>query len=116
MTTITVSPNGRNFYEHGGPATELLVGTADGVVALNRSGAGEPWQEAHRELRGKHIESLVLEPTRGVIFAGAQPGRGLGQRRRGPFLGAPRRRHRVRQDLCLELRAGRRRAARLCRY
>lgn len=74
MTTITVSPNGRNFYEQGTPATELLVGTADGVVALNRTGAEAPWQETHRELRGKHIESLVVEPTRGVIFAGVNRG------------------------------------------
>ena len=45
MATITVSPNGRNFYENRGPATELLVGTADGIVAFNRSGAGAPWEE-----------------------------------------------------------------------
>jgi photosystem II stability/assembly factor-like uncharacterized protein len=74
MVTITVSPNGRNFYENGGPATELLVGTADGVVALRRSGAAAPWQETHRALRGKHVESLVVEPTRGVVFAGINRG------------------------------------------
>jgi photosystem II stability/assembly factor-like uncharacterized protein len=74
MATISVSPNGRNFYETRGPATELLVGTADGIVALARTGAGAPWQETSRQLRGKHIESLVVEPTRGTIFAGVNRG------------------------------------------
>ena len=74
MATITVSPNGRNLYENSSAATELLVGTADGLVVLNRSGAGQPWQEVRRELRGKHVESLVVEPTRGVIFAGINRG------------------------------------------
>src|SRR5438309_5501454 len=70
MTTITISPNGRNFYDQSTAATELLVGTADGVVVMTRAEAGAPWQEARRELRGKHIESLVVEPTQGVVFAG----------------------------------------------
>src|SRR5438874_528328 len=70
MTTITISPNGRNFYDQNTAATELLVGTADGIVVMNRSGSGTPWQEQRRELRGNHIESLVIEPTKGVIFAG----------------------------------------------
>ncbi|HZT07482.1 MAG TPA: hypothetical protein VFC51_10670, partial [Chloroflexota bacterium] len=70
MATITISPNGRNFYEQDSAATELLVGTADGIVVLTRSGPGEEWQEKRRELRGNHIESLVVEPTRGAILAG----------------------------------------------
>jgi len=74
VATITVSPNGRNFYDYRGPATELLVGTADGIVAFNRAALDAPWQETHRELRGKHIESLVVEPTSGMIFAGVNRG------------------------------------------
>src|SRR5437870_2131196 len=70
MTTITISPNGRNFYDQTGPATELLVGTADGIVVMTRADAGSPWQEARRALTGNHIESLVVEPSRGAIFAG----------------------------------------------
>ena len=46
MATITVSPNGRNLYDHHGAATELLVGTADGIVAFNRADASAPWQES----------------------------------------------------------------------
>lgn len=70
MNTITISPNGRNFYEQAGAATELLVGTADGIVFMSRSGPGTEWKEQRRELQGNHIESLCVEPTRGTIFAG----------------------------------------------
>src|SRR5436190_24006237 len=70
MTTITISPNGRNFYEQSAAATELLVGTADGIVFLTRADSRAAWQEQRRELRGNHIESLVVEPSGGTIFAG----------------------------------------------
>ena len=50
------------------PAGEVLVGTADGVVSLTRSGGA--WRESRRALAGKHIGALTIEPTRGVIFAG----------------------------------------------
>jgi photosystem II stability/assembly factor-like uncharacterized protein len=69
---ISVSPNGKNHYETSGPADEVLVGTAQGIVALKRSG-GE-WRESRRMLEGKHIASIAIEPTRGVIFAGVHDG------------------------------------------
>lgn len=74
MVAMTISPNGRNFYETHEPATVLLVGTADGIVALGRPAAGAPWRETARYLQGKHVESLVVEPTRGIIFAGLNRG------------------------------------------
>jgi Sortilin, neurotensin receptor 3, len=69
---ISVSPNGRNHYETSGPTGEVLVGTAQGIVVLERSG-GE-WREARRMLEGKHIASIAIEPSRGVIFAGVHKG------------------------------------------
>lgn len=69
---ITVSPNGKNHYETAGPAEEVLIGTANGIVALRRS--GQEWRESRRMLEGKHIGAIAIEPTRGVIFAGVHKG------------------------------------------
>src|SRR5438874_13222417 len=69
---VSVSPNGKNYYDSSGPIDEVLVGTANGIVALRRSG-GE-WRESRRMLEDKHIGSIAIEPTRGVIFAGAHKG------------------------------------------
>ncbi|HZT07401.1 MAG TPA: glycosyl hydrolase [Chloroflexota bacterium] len=67
---VSVSPNGRNHYESGSPANEVLVATANGVVALTRTGPGASWSESRRMLEGKHAASIAIEPTRGVIFVG----------------------------------------------
>src|SRR6266545_2918769 len=69
---VSVSPNGKNHYETSGPTDEVLIGTANGIVALARSG-GE-WRESRRMIEDKHIGSIAIEPTRGVIFAGAHKG------------------------------------------
>jgi photosystem II stability/assembly factor-like uncharacterized protein len=69
---VSLSPNGRNHYETSSSADEVLVATANGVVALQRSGAA--WRESGRMLEGRHIASIAIEPTRGVIFAGAHKG------------------------------------------
>jgi photosystem II stability/assembly factor-like uncharacterized protein len=69
---VSVSPNGKNYYETPARDDEVLVATTDGMVALNRSG-GE-WRESRRMLDGKHIGSIVVEPRSGLIFAGAHKG------------------------------------------
>src|SRR5438045_1966853 len=69
---VSVSPNGKNHYETSAPADEVLVATANGIVALERTG-GE-WRESRRMLEGRHVGSIAIEPTRGVIFAGAHKG------------------------------------------
>src|SRR5438874_1258505 len=69
---VSVSPNGKNHYETSAPADEVLVATANGIVALER--AGGTWRESHHALEGRHVGSIAVEPTRGVIFAGAHKG------------------------------------------
>ena len=69
---VSLSPNGRNHYDSSGPADEVLVATANGIVSLQRS-AGT-WRESPRGLAGRHVGSIAIEPTRGVIFAGAHKG------------------------------------------
>jgi photosystem II stability/assembly factor-like uncharacterized protein len=70
--TVSISPNGKNLYETPGPDDEVLVATANGIVALRRSG-GE-WREARRMLEDKHVGSIAVEPRSGMIFAGAHKG------------------------------------------
>jgi len=72
---VSVSPNGKNLYETSAPADEVLVGTLNGIASLKRTGG--TWQEARRLLEGKHAESIAIEPTRGIIFAGTHDGGGL---------------------------------------
>src|SRR5947208_2705381 len=68
MTVSSVSPNGTNYYATSGPADEVLVATADGIMSLKRSGSG--WEQSRRMLEGKHIDSISVEPRSGTIFAG----------------------------------------------
>ncbi len=69
-----LAPNGVTRYDGQTPCTRLHVGTADGVVTLERSGPGAAWQVARRSLAGCHISSLMLEPRRGGLFAGVHHG------------------------------------------
>ncbi|HEY3115814.1 MAG TPA: glycosyl hydrolase, partial [Chloroflexota bacterium] len=54
----------------------VLIATASGIYSFTRSGPGASWRQAGRMLEGKHIASIAIEPTRGVIFAGTH-GSGL---------------------------------------
>src|SRR5579883_450307 len=73
MTTC-LAPNGPMVYRGDAPPTRLLVGTADGIVCLERADAAAPWQPAGRLLEGRHISTLLFEPRRGGLFAGVHNG------------------------------------------
>ena len=66
---IGLSHGGSNIYTSPEPSREILVGTKDGIAILER-GASE-WRTAGRSLEGRHISSIVFEPTSGTAFAGA---------------------------------------------
>lgn len=68
--TVSVSPNGKNFYQSSEPADEVLIGTADGIFALTRSGPGSAWLQSRRMLEGKHIGAIAIEARSGIVFAG----------------------------------------------
>jgi len=70
-----LSPNGGTMYEEADAPTELLVGTARGVVKLERRGKGSEWKVASKTLEGFHISSIYLEPKQGGLFAGVHWGR-----------------------------------------
>jgi photosystem II stability/assembly factor-like uncharacterized protein len=69
-----VAPNGPTDYRDQSPCTRLHVGTADGVVTLTREAPGAAWQATGHSLPGRHISSLMFEPTRGGLFAGVHDG------------------------------------------
>src|SRR5690242_8024302 len=73
---VAVSPNGRSTYAGEAPPTRLLVATIDGIAVLERDGAGGEWRRDATALGGLHISSILVEPTRGGIFAGVH-GSGL---------------------------------------
>src|SRR5581483_8880558 len=73
MTTC-LAPNGPMVYHGDAPPTRLLVGTADGIVCLERASAAAPWQATGRLLEGRHISTLLFEPRRGGLFAGVHNG------------------------------------------
>src|SRR4051812_35163752 len=73
---VAVSPNGGSTYAGEAPPTRLLVATIDGIAVLERDGAGGEWRRVATALGGLHISSIMVEPTRGGIFAGVH-GSGL---------------------------------------
>ena len=70
---LCLSHGGATIYRSNSPSHELLVGTMEGVVSLERDGA-KSWRVARRSLEGCAVCSLLIEPTSGLIFAGARKG------------------------------------------
>src|SRR5437867_13418501 len=71
---ITLSHGGPTIYRSPAPSRQVLVGTIEGVVCLERESAGSGWRVARRALTDKHIHALLLEPESGTLFAGASHG------------------------------------------
>src|SRR3989442_15560281 len=71
---ITLSHGGPTIYRSPAPSRQVLVGTIEGVVCLERESGGSGWRAARRTLTGKHIHALLLEPESGTLFAGSKHG------------------------------------------
>ena len=71
---ITLSHGGPTMYRSPAPSQQVLVGTIQGVVCIERDSAGSRWRVAHRALTDKHIHALLVEPDSGTIFAGVNHG------------------------------------------
>src|SRR5512140_2814656 len=65
---IGLSHGGTTIYSSPSQATQILVGTCEGVATIER--AGSDWRIAHRALNDKHISSIIKEPESGLVFAG----------------------------------------------
>jgi photosystem II stability/assembly factor-like uncharacterized protein len=75
--TSYLSPNGLNLIQGDGPPARLVAATLEGVVTLERDGAGGAWAITGRSLETRHVGALVFEPDSGKLFAGAHADGGL---------------------------------------
>ncbi|MBM2812831.1 MAG: hypothetical protein HW416_3590 [Chloroflexi bacterium] len=67
---ICLSPGGPSVFNTDEPASELLVATMDGLVALRRSDDRGAWDLTGRALEGRHVDALLHEPASGMLFVG----------------------------------------------
>jgi photosystem II stability/assembly factor-like uncharacterized protein len=68
---IGLSHGGSTIYSSLSPSREVLVGTREGVVTIERATSGSQWRVKHRALTDKHISAIIQEPESGLTFAGA---------------------------------------------
>jgi photosystem II stability/assembly factor-like uncharacterized protein len=68
---IGLSHGGSTVYSSPSPSREVLVGTREGVVTIERETSGSEWRLKHRALTDKHISAIIKEPESGLVFAGA---------------------------------------------
>jgi hypothetical protein len=71
---ITLSHGGPTIFQSPERSRQVLVGTVQGVVCLERDAVGPGWHVASRSLADKHIHALLIEPGSGTIFAGVNHG------------------------------------------
>ena len=71
---ITLSHGGPTHYRSSTPSRQVLVGTIQGVVCMERDTEGPGWHVVSRTLTDQHIHALLIEPTSGTIFAGVNHG------------------------------------------
>jgi photosystem II stability/assembly factor-like uncharacterized protein len=71
---ISLSHGGTTTYSSSSRSDQVLVGTIEGVVTIERDAEGSGWHVAHRGLTDKHVHAIVIEPDSGTIFAGASHG------------------------------------------
>jgi photosystem II stability/assembly factor-like uncharacterized protein len=67
---VLMSIGGPTVFETSNAADEILIGTANGVVWLQRGGPGAPWRATRRALEGKHVSTLTEDPATRRLFAG----------------------------------------------
>ncbi|MBM4296950.1 MAG: glycosyl hydrolase [Deltaproteobacteria bacterium] len=70
---ICLSPNGTATFSSERPSDDVVVGTAQGVVTINRGTSGL-WTVGANALQECHISSLMIEPLSGLMFAGVHGG------------------------------------------
>src|SRR5262245_9368128 len=72
--TLTLSHGGPTIYRSQARSRQVLVGTIQGVVKIERAADGSDWHVVDRTLNDKHIHALLVEPESGTIFAGVNHG------------------------------------------
>lgn len=65
-----LSPNGPMVHSARAAPTRLLVATMRGVAVLDLDVERARWSATAVTLEGRHVSSLLFEPSRGGVFAG----------------------------------------------
>src|SRR5947209_2429388 len=71
---IALSHGGTTIYTSASPSNEVLVGTREGIVSIQRNAGGQGWHVAQRALTDRHIHAIIAEPESGALLAGAHKG------------------------------------------
>ena len=68
---IGLSHGGTTIYSSPSATRQILVGTREGAVTIERDAPGSQWRIAHRAITDKHLSAIIIEPESGLVFAGA---------------------------------------------
>ncbi len=72
--TIGLSHGGTTIYSSPTPSNQILVGTREGAVIVERDAPGSAWRIGQRAVTDKHISAIMKEPESDLVFAGAFQG------------------------------------------
>jgi hypothetical protein len=86
---ITLSHGGPTIYRSPAPSKQVLVGTIQGVVCIERDTKGPGWHVASRALTDKHIPALLIGRQQHDLRRG-ESRLDVRQQRWRPHLGAQR--------------------------
>ena len=70
---INLSHGGTTIYSSTNLSKQILVGTREGAITVERDGNDAGWRVTHRVLTDKHISALMSEPESGLLFAPVEP-------------------------------------------
>ena len=68
---INLSHGGTTIYSSTTPSQQILVGTREGAVTIERETGHSHWRITNRAIADKHISAIMTEPESGLTFAGA---------------------------------------------
>ncbi|HXV48637.1 MAG TPA: glycosyl hydrolase [Candidatus Binatia bacterium] len=68
---IGLSHGGSTIYSSPTLSNQILIGTREGAVTLERNAGGSDWRITHRALADKHISAIMKEPESELTFAAA---------------------------------------------
>ena len=71
---IGLSHGGTTIYSSATPTKQILVGTREGAITVERDAPGCQWRVSHRAAADKHLSAIIIEPESGLVFAGAFQG------------------------------------------
>src|SRR6476620_1151840 len=69
---VCLSPGGQSLTTGESQKDKLLVGTVEGIFAIQKNGVS--WSKQPTMVPGKHFSSIIFEPTTQSLFGGTYSG------------------------------------------